>query len=123
MSEQAELTRSHSGQELQTVNPATGEPGRSYNPHSRDEALAAAAAAHQAFQSWRRTSFDQRSAMIRTAGEILRARKDQFARLMTEEMGKTLDDGLAEIEKCAVQCDWFADHAHEYLAEEPADIG
>src|SRR6059058_5232310 len=38
-------------------------------------------------------------------------------------MGKTLDDGLAEIEKCAVNCDWFADHAREYLAEEPADIG
>src|SRR4051812_23951807 len=123
MPEQAELTRSDSGQKLQTINPATGEPGRSYSPHSLDEALAAAAAAHQAFQSWRRTSFDQRSAVIRTAGEILRARKDQFARLMTKEMGKTLDDGLAEIEKCAAQCDWFADHAHEYLAEEPADIG
>ena len=123
MSEQAELTRSHSGQKLQTVNPATGELGRSYNPHSLDEALAAAATAHNAFQSWRRTSFDQRSAVIRTAGEILRVRKEEFARLMTEEMGKTLDDGLAEIEKCAVQCDWFADHAHEYLAEEPGDIG
>src|SRR4051794_6869554 len=123
MPEQAELTRSDSGQKLQTINPATGEPGRSYSPHSLDEALAAAAAAHHAFQSWRRTSFGQRAAVIRAAGEILRARKDEFARLMTEEMGKTLDDGLAEIEKCAVNCDWFADHAHEYLAEEPADIG
>src|SRR3954447_14850234 len=123
MPEQAELTRSDSSQNLQTINPATGEPGRSYSPHSLDEALAAAAAAHHAFQSWRRTSFRQRPAVIRAAGEILRARKDQFARLMTEEMGKTLDDGLGEIEKCAVNCDWFADHAHEYLAEEPADIG
>jgi succinate-semialdehyde dehydrogenase/glutarate-semialdehyde dehydrogenase len=42
---------------------------------------------------------------------------------MTEEMGKTLDDGRAEVEKCATNCDWFADHAHEYLADEPADIG
>src|SRR3954465_10963677 len=42
---------------------------------------------------------------------------------MTAEMGKTLSDGRAEVEKCAVQCDWFADHAHEYLAEERADIG
>src|SRR4051794_35653958 len=123
MPEQAELTRSDSGQKLQTINPATGEPGRSYSPHSLDEALAAAAAAHQAFQPWRRTSFDQRSAVIRKAGEILRARKDEFARLMTDEMGKTLDDGRAEIEKCAAQCDWFADHAAGYLAEEPADIG
>jgi succinate-semialdehyde dehydrogenase/glutarate-semialdehyde dehydrogenase len=61
--------------------------------------------------------------IVRKAGEILRARQDEFARLMTEEMGKTLDDGRAEIEKCATNCDWFADHAHEYLADQPADIG
>ena len=61
--------------------------------------------------------------MLRKAAEILRARKDEFARLMTEEMGKTLDDGRAEVEKCAFHCEWFADHAHEYLANEPADIG
>jgi succinate-semialdehyde dehydrogenase/glutarate-semialdehyde dehydrogenase len=42
---------------------------------------------------------------------------------MTEEMGKTLDDGRAEVEKCAFHCDWFADHAQDYLANEPADIG
>ena len=41
---------------------------------------------------------------------------------MTEEMGKTLDDGLAEIDKCAVHCDYFADHAEAYLADEPVDI-
>jgi succinate-semialdehyde dehydrogenase/glutarate-semialdehyde dehydrogenase len=42
---------------------------------------------------------------------------------MTEEMGKTLTDGRAEVEKCAFHCDWFADHAEEYLRHEPADIG
>src|SRR3954454_3301711 len=123
MTDQRELTRSDSRDQLQTVDPATGEPGRSYRPLSLDEARAAAKAAHDAFLAWRRTSFDERAAVIRKAGELLSARKDEFARLMTEEMGKTLDDGRAEIEKCAVQCDWFADHAHEYLAEEPADIG
>src|SRR5215210_7873843 len=123
MTDQRELTRSDSRDKLQTVDPATGEPGKSYEPHSLDEARAAAEAAHDAFLAWRRTSFDQRAAVIRKAGELLRARTDEFARLMTEEMGKTFDDGRAEIEKCAVQCDWFAGHAHEYLADEPADIG
>jgi len=108
---------------IETVNPATGEPGRSYQPTSIDEAHAAAAAARAAFEQWRRTSFAERSAVIRKAGAILRQRKDEFARLMTEEMGKTLDEGRAEIEKCAFQCDWFADHAHEYLADQPTDIG
>jgi succinate-semialdehyde dehydrogenase/glutarate-semialdehyde dehydrogenase len=123
MTDQLELIRTNSDHTLQTVNPATGEPGRTYNAHSLDDARAAAKAAHLAFQSWRRTSFEDRAAIVRKAGEILRARQDEFARLMTEEMGKTLDDGRAEIEKCATNCDWFADHAHEYLADQPADIG
>jgi succinate-semialdehyde dehydrogenase/glutarate-semialdehyde dehydrogenase len=123
MAEQAELTRPQSTAKFQTVNPATGEAGRSYEQHGIGYALEAARGARHAFVEWRRTDFAERSAAIRKAAEILRARKDEFARLMTEEMGKTLDDGRAEVEKCAFQCDWFADHAAEYLANEPVDIG
>jgi succinate-semialdehyde dehydrogenase/glutarate-semialdehyde dehydrogenase len=123
MAEQAELTRPETRKSVQTTNPATGEPGRSYEENSIGQAREAAAAAHAAFRKWRRTSFAQRSAIIGKAAEILRARKDEFARLMTEEMGKTLDDGRAEVEKCAFQCDWFAARAEEYLREEPVDIG
>ena len=123
MAEQAELTRPETKAKFQTVNPATGELGRTYEQHSIGEALDAARAAHQAFLKWRRTSFPERAALIRKAADILRARKEEFARLMTEEMGKTLDDGRAEVEKCAFQCDWFADHAQNYLAVDPVDIG
>ena len=123
MADQLELARSQSRDKLQTVNPATEEPGRSYEQNTPDEARDAAAAAHRAFLDWRRTSFGERSAIIHNAAEILRERKDEFARLMTEEMGKTLDDGRAEIEKCAFQCDWFSDHAEHYLADEAADVG
>ena len=96
MSEQAELNRSDSRQKIQTVNPANAEPGKTYEETSLDEAKAA---------------------------EILRARKDEFARLMTDEMGKTFDEGRAEVEKCAFHCDWFADQAQDYLANDPVDIG
>jgi succinate-semialdehyde dehydrogenase/glutarate-semialdehyde dehydrogenase len=124
MTDQIELTRPGApAQKLQTINPATGEPGKSYDPHSIDDARAAAKSAQAAFREWRRTGFAERSAVIRKAAEILRARKDEFARLMTEEMGKTLADGRAEVEKCAFHCDWFADHAAGYLADEPADMG
>jgi succinate-semialdehyde dehydrogenase / glutarate-semialdehyde dehydrogenase len=61
--------------------------------------------------------------VLHKAAEFLRARKDELASLMTDEMGKTLTDGRAEVEKCAFHCDWFADHAQAYLANEPADIG
>src|SRR5437868_12643670 len=123
MAEQAELTRPQARAAFQTVNPTTGEPGRSYERHSIEDARTAAAAAHAAFQQWRRTSFDERSAVLRKCAEILRARKEEFAGLMTQEMGKTIDDGRAEVEKCAVHCDWFADHAEDYLAREPVDVG
>src|SRR6478752_7579615 len=124
MAEQAELTRPQaSADKLQTINPATGEPGKAYDPHSIDDAEAAAKAARAAYLDWRKTSFDERAAVIRKAAEVLRARADEFARVMTDEMGKTFDDGRAEVEKCAFHCDWFADHAEEYLRHEPADIG
>jgi succinate-semialdehyde dehydrogenase/glutarate-semialdehyde dehydrogenase len=125
--ELAELQRDSGGEsrpasDFQTVNPASGEPGRTYPGHTLEDAHRAAAAAKGAQESWRRTSFEDRSAILRKAAEILRARKDEFARLMTEEMGKTLDDGRAEVEKCAVHCDWFAAHAQDYLAREPIDF-
>ena len=122
MSDQIALDRPASGATIQTVDPATGEPGRSYEPNTIDDARAAAAAAHRAFRAWRLTSFADRSAVIRKAGEILRARKEEFAKLMTAEMGKTLDEGRAEIDKCAFQCEWFADNAPAYLADEPVAI-
>ena len=123
----AELQRdseseSRPASDLQTVNPATGEPGRSYPGHTLEDAHRAAAAAKRAQESWRRSSFDERSGIVSRAAEILRARKDELARLMTEEMGKTFDDGRAEVEKCAVHCDWFAAHAQDYLAREPVDF-
>jgi len=108
---------------LQTIDPATGEAGRSYPETTLDEAHAAAAAGRAAFEKWRRTPFADRSARMREAGAVLRRRSDEFAALMTEEMGKTLTDGRAEVEKCAFQCDWFADHAEGYLARQPVDIG
>jgi succinate-semialdehyde dehydrogenase/glutarate-semialdehyde dehydrogenase len=124
MSEQAELTRPRtSAKMIQTVNPATGEPGKSYEPHTLQDAHAAAIAAKAAFLHWRRTSFSDRSTILHKAAEILRTRELEFGRLMTEEMGKTLDDGRAEVEKCAFNCDWFADHGKDYLANQPADIG
>jgi succinate-semialdehyde dehydrogenase/glutarate-semialdehyde dehydrogenase len=123
MAEQAELTRQENRRRLQAVNPATDAPGQSWDRHTIEEAHSAAKSAHAAFLMWRRTSFAERSQVIRKAAEILRRRKDEFAALMTEEMGKTLDDGRAEVEKCAFQCEWFAEHAHSYLADEPVEFG
>lgn len=107
---------------FQTVDPATGDPGKAYDGHIRDEALAVLGQTRTAFERWRRTSFAERARLMKAAASVLRARKDEFAALMTAEMGKTLTDGRAEIEKCAGGCEFYADHAEAFLAPEPAAI-
>jgi len=108
---------------LTVVNPATGETVRTYEGHTTAEACGLAAAAHRAWQGWRRTGFAERSRLMRRAAEVLRARQGEFAELMTAEMGKTHADGLAEIEKCAANCDHFAEHAEAFLEPRPVDMG
>jgi succinate-semialdehyde dehydrogenase/glutarate-semialdehyde dehydrogenase len=106
-----------------THDPATGEAGRSYPGHTREEALAIARDVKGAWAGWRRTGFAERARLMKAAAATLRRRKAEFAELMTAEMGKTLTEGLAEIEKCAANCDYFADHAEGFLARRPVDMG
>jgi succinate-semialdehyde dehydrogenase/glutarate-semialdehyde dehydrogenase len=108
---------------FQTVDPATGTPGRSYPGHTPDEALEIVGKAHAAFAGWRRTDIAERARLMRAAAAVLRRRHDEFAVLMTDEMGKTLTEGRAEIEKCAGNCDFFAEHAAAFLADRPVDMG
>jgi succinate-semialdehyde dehydrogenase/glutarate-semialdehyde dehydrogenase len=106
-----------------TVDPSTGQPGQSYEGHSREAALTIAGDVHRAFGSWRTTSFAERARLMKAAAAVLRRRRDEFAELMTAEMGKLIKDGRAEVEKCAFNCDYFADHAEEFLARRPVDLG
>jgi succinate-semialdehyde dehydrogenase/glutarate-semialdehyde dehydrogenase len=108
---------------LTVVDPAKGETVRSYEGHTVAQAKGFAAGAHAAWQGWRRTGFDRRAQLMRRAAEVLRARQGEFAELMTREMGKTHAEGLAEIEKCAANCDYFAANAEAFLARRPVDMG
>ena len=107
---------------FQTVDPATGQPGRSYPGHTVEQARAIAAQARAAQQAWRRTAFAERSGLMRKAAEVIRQRRDRYAALMTEEMGKTVKDGHEELEKCAWTCEYFAEHAEAFLARRPQDM-
>jgi len=108
---------------IETVDPATGRTGRSYEGHSREDAVAILGRVRAAWPAWRRTGYAERATAMRAAAEVLRRRKAEFAELMTAEMGKTVTEGLAEIEKCATNCDYFADHAPAFLADRPVDMG
>jgi succinate-semialdehyde dehydrogenase/glutarate-semialdehyde dehydrogenase len=74
--------------------------------------------AHAAFLSWRKTGFAQRAPLMHAAARVLRARARELAQLMAREMGKPVRGGMAEIEKCAGGCDFFADNAERFLARE-----
>jgi len=108
---------------FQAVDPSTAEPGRRYEGHTQDEALAIARAARAAFPAWSATPFAERARLMRAAAAVLRRRRDEFAELMCAEMGKVLADGRAEVEKCAAGCDFYADHAERFLADEAVDFG
>ena len=103
------------------INPATGREGNRYEATSDDEITAAIERADATSRDWRRRDFAQRARLMKVAARVLRDSKDVYGRLMTEEMGKPIQQGIAEAEKCAIACDYFADNAAMFLAPEPAE--
>ncbi len=103
------------------MNPATGETLKDYPEMDRGEVDEILQAAHQAQRRWRTTDFDHRADLMRRAAGVLRDRSEEFARLMTREMGKPLGEARGEVEKCAWVCEYYADNAETQLAPEPVE--
>jgi succinate-semialdehyde dehydrogenase/glutarate-semialdehyde dehydrogenase len=102
-----------------SVDPATGETLATFDELSDDELTARIARAAETFAEYRLTSFAQRAGWLLRSADILDARNDEIARMMTAEMGKTLVSARAEVSKCATACRFYAEHAEGYLADEP----
>ncbi|MEV6638644.1 NAD-dependent succinate-semialdehyde dehydrogenase [Amycolatopsis sp. NPDC051371] len=98
-----------------SVDPATGTELARFAPMTDQDVEAALDAAVDAQRHWRRRPLAERTASLREIAALLRARKDRYARLIVGEMGKPLAEAEAEIEKCAVTCEHYADHAAGYL--------
>jgi succinate-semialdehyde dehydrogenase/glutarate-semialdehyde dehydrogenase len=110
---------SRAPQTFQTVDPSTGQPGKAYPGHSVEEAKAIVGQARKAWEDWRRTDFATRKALMWQAAQVLRGRIDHLCELMTAEMGKTVAEGRAEVEKCAHTCEVLAEEAESYLQPMP----
>jgi len=106
---------------IQSINPATGEVLETFTPTSRHELDRILAAAHAAFLEWRAVPMGARAKQMREAASALRRRKADYARTMTLEMGKPIVQGEAEVEKCAWVCDYYAEQAASFLAEQPRE--
>ena len=103
---------------IESVNPATGERIKTFDAISLKDAKKEVKKAHKAFLKWRMTSFSERKQLMLKAAEILKANKEQYAKLMTEEMGKPVREATSEVEKCAWACEFYAENAERFLKEE-----
>jgi len=100
---------------IQSVNPATEQVIATFSPHTPQQIEAALDGAVKVFASWRKTAFAERARPMRAAGAYLRANKTRLAAMATAEMGKTIGEADAEVEKCAWNCDYYAENAEAFL--------
>ena len=106
---------------IATINPATGETVKTFEPLSDAEVDERIERAVATFATYRLTTFAQRAEWMRAAAQMLEDEADEIARMMTTEMGKTVASARAEVLKCAKASRFFAEHAEALLADEPAD--
>ncbi|MET9887786.1 NADP-dependent succinic semialdehyde dehydrogenase [Streptomyces sp. NPDC006430] len=107
---------------IATVNPATGETVRTFDPMTPDEIERSLTDAARTFASYRTTGFAERAALLTSAAALLEAETEDIARTMTQEMGKPLAAARAEAAKCVKAMRWYAAHAEALLTDEhPAD--
>jgi acyl-CoA reductase-like NAD-dependent aldehyde dehydrogenase len=106
-----------------TLNPATGEPIETFSFFTAGETEAALALAEKSFQSYRKLSVHRRARLLSSLAATLRKNKAQLAKVITMEMGKILSEAEAEVEKCAREADWYAEHGPRMFADAPAATG
>src|SRR5499427_9486010 len=106
-----------------TVNPSTGEEIEAFSYFTPAQTEKVVARAHKSFQSFRELPVHKRAQLFTDLGNTLRKTKAQLAKVISTEMGKIFSEAEAEIEKCAHEADWYAEHGPKILADEPASTG
>ena len=107
---------------IATINPANGQKIKSFEPHSQSQINSALDRAVTAFEQHRRTSFAERASRMRKVAGLLEKECRELGGLMTLEMGKPIKAAIAEAEKCATACNYYADNAARFLADEPVEM-
>ncbi len=103
---------------IETVNPATGKVIARYDNDSAEQVAAKVKLAREAFPAWKKLDIGERAEYMRRFGRVMRKNREEYARMITEEMGKPVRQSLAEIEKCAWVCDYYAEHAEAFLRDQ-----
>jgi acyl-CoA reductase-like NAD-dependent aldehyde dehydrogenase len=103
---------------IETINPATGKVIATYNSMSEEEVIQKTKNARNSFENWKKLDISERCTYMRRLGRVMKKNKEDYAKLITEEMGKPIKQSLAEIDKCAWVCDYYAEHAESFLRDE-----
>ena len=107
---------------IATINPTTGKTVRIFEPFSPARVVECLDRATAAYREHRRTTFSARAERMRKAAAILDAECRELGRLMTVEMGKPIGAAIAEAEKCATACRYYADNSERFLADQPVKM-
>ncbi|MFL5610329.1 MAG: NAD-dependent succinate-semialdehyde dehydrogenase [Gemmatimonadaceae bacterium] len=107
---------------ISSINPATGETVRSFEAFTTARIGEMLDRGVTAYRQHRLTSFTARAECMRKVAEILDAECRELGKLMTLEMGKPFNAAVAEAEKCATACNYYADNAHRFLADRTVDM-
>ena len=102
---------------IRTIDPATGKLLKEFPALTDSEIERKVSLAENCFQKYRQTSFNERAGWLKNAAAALENNTDSYARLMTREMGKTIRDARAEVEKSAWVCRYYAEHGADFLAD------
>ncbi len=103
---------------LKSINPTTGKTIQTYESHSEKGVEKIINSVDKTWYHWRTTSFMYRSGLMQNLAGLLKSKTEELAQLMATEMGKVKKEGIAEIEKCAWVCDYYAQNAELFLANE-----
>jgi succinate-semialdehyde dehydrogenase/glutarate-semialdehyde dehydrogenase len=108
---------------ITSINPYTGNIIKKYHIHSASQVKKKIEQTHAAWSGWKETAFKERAKLLINAAAVLRKRKETLAALMASEMGKPLRQGIAEVEKCAVACEYYAANGADFLKDEIVKTG
>lgn len=103
---------------LTSINPATDDTVETFPVHSPTEVQRLIEVARKGFTYWKSLPLIRRTDLLRSAAKILREGRQKYGRIMTIEMGKPISEALAEVDKCALLCDYYAENAERFLQSE-----
>lgn len=107
---------------IKSINPYTGELLAEFHPLSEKEIEEKLSAATLAFSIWKETGFIKRAELMNNAARVLKDKREKYGKIISLEMGKVLTESLAEVDKCALVCKYYAENAAEFLKAEAIDL-